>query len=76
MLAVDGRIGFVTGLCLSARWEGDPAKGIDPWRDTGVQLEGPALADLESAFAEVWAATGDADPRGRVHAAGLDGASR
>lgn len=64
MLAVDGRIGFVTGLCLSARWEGDPAKGIDPWRDTGVQLEGPALADLESAFAEVWAATGEPIPPG------------
>ena len=64
MLAVDGRVGFVTGLCLSARWEGDPAKGIDPWRDTGVQLEGPALADLESAFAEVWDATGDPIPPG------------
>ncbi len=64
MLAVDGRIGFVTGLCLSARWEGDPSKGIDPWRDTGVQLEGPALADLESAFAEVWAATGEPIPPG------------
>lgn len=58
MLAVDGRVGFVTGLCLSTRWEGDPGAGIDPWRDAGVQLEGPALADLESAFAEVWAATG------------------
>jgi cardiolipin synthase len=64
MLAVDGRVGFVTGLCLSARWEGDPARGIEPWRDTGVQLEGPALADLETAFAEVWAATGDPIPPG------------
>jgi cardiolipin synthase len=64
MIAVDGRIGFVTGLCLSTRWEGDPAKGIDPWRDAGVQLEGPALADLESAFAEVWAATGPPIPPG------------
>jgi cardiolipin synthase len=64
MLAVDGRVGFVTGLCLSARWEGDPSRGIDPWRDTGVQLEGPALADLENAFAEVWAATGDPIPPG------------
>ena len=64
MLAVDGRIGFVTGLCLSARWEGNAAKGLDPWRDTGVQLEGPALADLESAFAEVWAATGAPIPAG------------
>ena len=66
MIAVDGRIGFVTGLCLSARWEGDPAKGIDPWRDTGVQLEGPALADLENAFAEVWAATGTPIPPGEL----------
>lgn len=30
MLAVDGRMGFVTGLCLSGRWEGDPAKGVPP----------------------------------------------
>ncbi len=59
-----GASGFVTGLCLSARWEGDPAKGLDPWRDTGVQLEGPALADLETAFAEVWDATGDPIPPG------------
>lgn len=64
MLAVDGRMGFVTGLCLSGRWEGDPAKGVPPWRDTGVQIEGPAIAELESAFAEVWAATGDPIPPG------------
>jgi len=62
MLAVDGRIGFVTGLCLSARWEGDASKGVEPWRDMGVALEGPALADLESAFAEVWAITGEPIP--------------
>ena len=62
MLAVDGRIGFVTGLCLSARWEGDASKGVEPWRDTGVAIEGPAIADLESAFAEVWATTGEAIP--------------
>lgn len=62
MLAVDGHIGFVTGLCLSARWEGDRSKGLEPWRDMGVAIEGPALADLESAFAEVWAATGEAIP--------------
>lgn len=66
MLAVDGRIGFVTGLCLSARWEGDASKGLEPWRDTGVALEGPAIADLESAFAEVWATTGDAIPAGEL----------
>jgi cardiolipin synthase len=59
-LVVDGRIGFVTGLCMAARWEGDPANGVPPWRDTGVELEGPAVADLVQAFAAAWSAAGAA----------------
>jgi cardiolipin synthase len=62
MLAVDGRIGFVTGLCISGRWLGDPAKGIAPWRDTGVCIRGPAVADIERAFAQTWAASGASLP--------------
>jgi len=58
MLAVDGRVGFVTGLCVGRMWMGDPARGISPWRDTGVEIRGPALYDIERAFAQVWAATG------------------
>ena len=57
-ISVDGRIAFVTGLCVSRRWEGDPKRGIEPWRDTGVQLQGPAVADVEHAFAQVWRETG------------------
>ena len=56
MLAVDGRIGFVTGLCVGNPWVGDPARGIEPWRDTGIEVRGPALSDIERAFAQVWAA--------------------
>jgi len=58
MLAVDGCIGFVTGLCVGREWIGDAARGIEPWRDTGVELRGPALHDIERAFAQVWAAIG------------------
>lgn len=57
-LLVDGRVGFVTGLCIAERWAGDPARGIPAWRDTGVELEGPALADLARAFARAWGETG------------------
>src|SRR5216684_4297943 len=57
-LLVDGRLGFVTGLCIAARWAGDPARGIPPWRDTGIQIEGPAVADLAHAFARTWAEAG------------------
>jgi len=62
MLAVDGQIGFITGLCVGRMWVGEPEKNIDPWRDTGIEVRGPALADLERAFAEVWAITGEAIP--------------
>ncbi|MBI5585773.1 MAG: cardiolipin synthase B [Deltaproteobacteria bacterium] len=58
MIAVDGEVAFVTGLCLGRHWAGDPLRGIEPWRDTGVAIRGPALADIERTFGEVWATTG------------------
>jgi cardiolipin synthase len=58
MLAVDGRIGFVTGMCVSRKWLGDPARGLPPWRDTGIEIRGPGVADIEQAFAQTWAAIG------------------
>ncbi len=58
MLAVDGEVAFVTGLCVGRAWVGDPARGVEPWRDTGIGLRGPAVADLERAFAGMWALAG------------------
>ena len=58
-LTVDGQVGFVTGLCVGQMWAGDPEKNIEPWRDTGIELRGPAVADVERAFAHVWDITGD-----------------
>ena len=59
-ISVDGAVGFAAGLCVGQEWEGDPAHHIAPWRDTGVELRGPAVADLEAAFAQSWAHTGGA----------------
>ena len=61
-LTVDGEVAFVSGLCVSQRWLGNPAKEIPPWRDTGLELRGPAVAYVERAFADVWAATGSRMP--------------
>lgn len=58
MLAVDGCIGFVTGLYVSRKWLGDPTRGIAPWRDTGIEMRGPAVVGIEQAFAQMWAAIG------------------
>jgi len=62
VLCVDGRVAFVTGLCVGEQWLGDPEKGIEPWRDTGVSIAGPAVADVEAAFAHVWSHAGAALP--------------
>jgi cardiolipin synthase len=61
-IVVDGRQGFVSGLCVSERWLGDPARKLEPWRDTGIEVRGPAVAALEHAFAQVFAVCGDPLP--------------
>src|SRR5690606_38158050 len=66
VVVVDGRIGFVTGLCVGHAWVGQPERGLDPWRDTGVLVQGPAVADIEHGFAEVWAATGEPLPESEL----------
>jgi len=61
-LSVDGEVAFVTGVCVSRRWLGEPARGVPPWRDTGIEIRGPAVGYVERAFAEVWAAAGSSIP--------------
>ncbi|MCC7180775.1 MAG: cardiolipin synthase B [Acidobacteria bacterium] len=58
MIAIDGHTAFVAGLCVGDQWVGDPGRDIEPWRDTGVGIEGPAVADIEAAFADAWAHAG------------------
>jgi cardiolipin synthase len=61
-LCVDGEIGFVSGLCVGRMWAGDPERNIEPWRDTGVEVRGAAVAQLDHAFATSWAMTGEPIP--------------
>jgi phosphatidylserine/phosphatidylglycerophosphate/cardiolipin synthase-like enzyme len=58
-IVVDGNVGFVSGLCISERWLGDPKRRLEPWRDTGIEIRGPAVAALEQAFVNVFAVCGD-----------------
>lgn len=62
MLAVDGEVGFVTGLCIGRMWAGIPERKLEPWRDAGVMVRGPAVADIEQAFAQVWEMLGEPLP--------------
>ena len=62
MLTVDARIAFVSGLCVGDEWTSDPRRNRQEWRDTGVSIRGPAIADVEAAFAEAWCTMGEPVP--------------
>ncbi len=58
LLAVDGRYASAGGVCIAEAWlERSTANGL-PYRDTAVAVRGPAVADLERAFACAWATRG------------------
>ncbi len=76
LITVDGRVGYLGGLCVGQAWEGRPDKGVEPWRDTGIEVIGPAVAHLERSFATMWELAGGealaipgepAPPAGNVH---------
>jgi cardiolipin synthase len=66
VITIDGRIAFVSGLCVGHAWVGDPARHVEPWRDTGIAVQGPAVADVDRAFADTWAIAGAPIPAGEL----------
>ena len=53
VLVVDGVRGFVGGLNAGDEYLGAKPP-LSPWRDTHMELEGPAVADLQRVFSEDW----------------------
>ena len=62
LLVVDGVRAITGGLCIGDEWAGDPARARQPWRDTGVAVDGPAAAALDQAFGNLWRRIGPALP--------------
>lgn len=53
LLVVDGRIGFTGGVGIADVWQGN-ADSPEHWRDSHYRLEGPAVAQMQSAFIDNW----------------------
>lgn len=53
----DGAVGLTGGWGIWKSWLGD-AQGPDFWRDTNVRVEGPAVRDMQVAFAQNWQEAG------------------
>ncbi len=60
LVCVDGSLAFVGGFCVGQEWAGS-AKS-PPWRDTGIEMRGPAAAVAGWSFERIWATLGDPIP--------------
>lgn len=58
LLVTDGRRAVTGGQCIGDEWAGDSARGVPPWRDTGVEITGPAAIALDKAFGGTWMLAG------------------
>jgi cardiolipin synthase len=57
-IVIDGQIGWTGGFGIDDKWLGD-GRTNGAWRETNVRFAGPAVLQLEAAFAAAWAeATG------------------
>ncbi len=71
ILIVDGRVAFTGGINISgvysSRFPRKKVRGTrsPPWRDTDVRIEGPAVAEFQKLFLDMWRRVDRAGPPGR-----------
>jgi cardiolipin synthase len=52
-IVIDSRLGWTGGFGIDDKWLGDGHRN-GSWRETNVRFEGPAVRQLQSAFAAAW----------------------
>jgi cardiolipin synthase len=52
LVVVDGEVAHLGGLCVGSEWAGSESQA--PWRDTGVEMRGPAALEAARAFERFW----------------------
>lgn len=57
LVVVDGEVAHLGGLCVGHEWAGTETKA--PWRDTGVQIRGPAALAAARTFEAMWGRVAD-----------------
>ena len=60
LVVVDGKVAFAGGFVVGEEWAG---RGDEPpWRDTGVEIRGPAAVAAARAFGRIWDVMGEPLP--------------
>lgn len=52
-IVIDSRVGWTGGFGIDDKWLGD-GRSNGSWRETNVRFEGPAVRQLQAAFAAAW----------------------
>jgi len=62
LVVVDGEVAFAGGFCVGQEWAG--TAHTPPWRDTGIEIRGPAVSAASRAFGRIWDVMGEPLPKG------------
>ena len=62
LVVADGARAVMGGLCIGCEWTGEGTEDGHAWRDTAVEIAGPAAAVLDQAFARTWSVAGGVLP--------------
>ncbi len=54
LLVIDGRVGYIGGVCMSDPWRGNAEPELKRWRDTHFRVEGPVVGQIQRAFLDNW----------------------
>lgn len=57
LVVVDAEAAFVGGFCVGEEWAGGGTQA--PWRDTGLEIRGPAARAAALAFERLWGEMGE-----------------
>ena len=66
LVVADGSRAVLGGLCIGCEWTGESHAGGQPWRDTAVDIHGPAAAVLDQTFVGAWELTGAEVPPDQI----------
>jgi cardiolipin synthase len=66
LVVADGSRAILGGLCIGCEWTGESHPGGQPWRDTAVDIRGPAAAVLDQTFVNLWELVGPEVPPDQV----------
>jgi cardiolipin synthase A/B len=66
IIVVDGQVGFTGGINIDSTYESastskpGPERGLENgWRDTHIEIQGPAVAQLQALFVGTWQQAGE-----------------